>query len=110
MNTLVCFDDASNLRKTVGTTYRLYSFEEIYSTGSPPRKEEEQKEGYCPPGVEALEWLFTLGYTSGTTGRPKLVMLNNRSTLVEAVNILRAIPFTERDSGFLFLPLTHGYA
>lgn len=51
--------------------------------------------------------LATIVYTSGTTGRPKGVMLSHRNILSNAVASLRAIEVRPTDSFLSFLPLSH---
>jgi long-chain acyl-CoA synthetase len=56
--------------------------------------------------AEASE-LATLVYTSGTTGRPKGVMLSHRNILSNVLASIRAIPVHEYDRFVSFLPLSH---
>ncbi len=53
--------------------------------------------------------LATLVYTSGTTGRPKGVMLCHRSILWDAEAVLRRIPAEPGDVFLSFLPLAHAF-
>jgi long-chain acyl-CoA synthetase len=48
-------------------------------------------------------------YTSGTTGRPKAVMLSERNVLDNAVGSRDAIGFDHRDVMLAILPLFHAY-
>ena len=60
-------------------------------------------EYYCTdPGS-----LATLAYTSGTTGRPKGVMLSHHNILWNAEAVLKAIPGYREDVYLSFLPLSH---
>jgi len=51
--------------------------------------------------------LATLVYTSGTTGRPKGVMLSHRNILTNVAASLAAIPVYAADRFLSFLPLSH---
>jgi long-chain acyl-CoA synthetase len=51
--------------------------------------------------------LATLVYTSGTTGRPKGVMLSHRNVLWNAEAVLKAIPGYREDVYLSLLPLSH---
>ncbi len=51
--------------------------------------------------------LATIVYTSGTTGRPKGVMLSHRNILSNVMAAFRALPADPRDSFLSFLPLSH---
>jgi long-chain acyl-CoA synthetase len=51
--------------------------------------------------------LATLVYTSGTTGRPKGVMLSHRNILSNVIASMQAIPAHADDRFLSFLPLSH---
>jgi len=51
--------------------------------------------------------LATIVYTSGTTGRPKGVMLSHRNILSNVVASMQAIPAYASDRFLSFLPLSH---
>lgn len=53
--------------------------------------------------------LATIVYTSGTTGKPKGVMLSHRNILENADNGMDIIPFTREDVLLSFLPLSHTF-
>ena len=51
--------------------------------------------------------LAAIVYTSGTTGRPKGVMLSQRNVLANVLAVMAAIPVREDDVFLSFLPLSH---
>lgn len=51
--------------------------------------------------------LASIVYTSGTTGRPKGVMLSHRNILSNAANGLQSVTITSQDVFLSFLPLSH---
>lgn len=54
--------------------------------------------------------LATLVYTSGTTGKPKGVMLTHKNFLFEVEAVRDMVSITPEDIQFLFLPLAHIFA
>jgi len=59
------------------------------------------------PIINAPDDLATICYTSGTTGRPKGVMLSHRNILSNAEAIVARIPAYREDVFLSFLPLSH---
>jgi long-chain acyl-CoA synthetase len=65
-----------------------------------------------PPPVEHTaqpKELATIVYTSGTTGRPKGVMLSHRNILWNAEAQLETVPTYHEDIFLSFLPLSHAF-
>jgi long-chain acyl-CoA synthetase len=54
-----------------------------------------------------IDALATLVYTSGTTGRPKGVMLSHRNILFNASAAVKLFPISHKDVFLSFLPLSH---
>ena len=48
-------------------------------------------------------------FSSGTTGVPKAVMLSQKNMFVNLENLLKRALMTEKDSAYLFLPLSNTY-
>lgn len=63
--------------------------------------------GALAEGLTQADALATLVYTSGTTGRPKGVMLSHRNILFDAQAGLQAISVRTDDLMLSFLPLSH---
>jgi long-chain acyl-CoA synthetase len=61
-----------------------------------------------PPKI-APDDLATIVYTSGTTGRPKGVMLSHRNIVANVESILAVMPVNEDDMLLSFLPLSHTF-
>jgi long-chain acyl-CoA synthetase len=59
-----------------------------------------------PPGAEDLAAIV---YTSGTTGKPKGVMLSHRNVLANVKAVLPRVTPTEDDVFLSFLPLSHTF-
>ena len=53
--------------------------------------------------------LATIVYTSGTTGRPKGVMMSHRNILSNAEGVLQLVPGYREDIYLSFLPLSHTF-
>jgi long-chain acyl-CoA synthetase len=58
-------------------------------------------------GVASADDLASIVYTSGTTGRPKGVMLSHRNMLANAYSGMRSVALKPTDRLLSFLPLSH---
>ena len=58
-------------------------------------------------GVAEPDDLASIVYTSGTTGRPKGVMLSHKNMLANAYSGMRSVPLKTNDRLLSFLPLSH---
>lgn len=60
-------------------------------------------------GMAQPEDLASIVYTSGTTGRPKGVMLSHQNMLHNAYAGMRSVPLYPNDRSLSFLPLSHTF-
>ncbi|XP_022986475.1 long chain acyl-CoA synthetase 2 [Cucurbita maxima] len=106
LKTIVSFNNVSSVHKKEAEELGVscYSWEEFYQLGSLDCElPSKQKTNIC-----------TIMYTSGTTGEPKGVILNNAAIMAEVLSVDHILLLTdkvatEEDSYFSFLPLAHVY-
>ena len=60
-------------------------------------------------GLAEPDDLASIVYTSGTTGRPKGVMLSHKNMLSNAYSGMRSVALTPQDTLLSFLPLSHTF-
>lgn len=70
---------------------------------------EDRRNNYPPPSEVSSRALATIIYSSGTTGRPKGVMLSHHNLLWNTEAVLRSIPGYREDVYLSFLPLSHAF-
>lgn len=79
---------------------RFLSFTEILE------KRERKEVSLYPVNDECCSGMV---FSSGTTGVPKAVMLSQKNIFVNLENLLKRAPMTEKDSAYLFIPLSSTY-
>ncbi|CAI5758584.1 unnamed protein product [Candida verbasci] len=62
-----------------------------------------------PPIPPKKDSLFTISFTSGTTGNPKGVMLTQQNLIASLISHLSGLGYQENGTHYSFLPLAHIY-
>lgn len=105
---VVCFDSFSDeLKDELGDW--VTSYDEFLSRGQEFYQESSETVDSRSEGVQPDD-LLTLVYTSGTTGRPKGVMISHDNMVYEAEAVANTGLITPEDVQLLFLPLAHIFA
>lgn len=108
------WDKFSPIRDRFSTVQRIICLQPVDDASDPRLKTVENWLKDAPlsqsePDVDG-NGLATIVYTSGTTGRPKGVMLSHSNILENAWACLRHVPDVRPDDLFLsFLPLSHTF-
>jgi long-chain acyl-CoA synthetase len=102
------------VRSQLGGLVRLLTVEPLPGVADDPRlqsieqwlPEQGGETRHLPRGGDALA---TIVYTSGTTGKPKGVMLSHKNILSNAYAGLQVLTVRSEDSFLSFLPLSHTF-
>jgi long-chain acyl-CoA synthetase len=99
-------DDLQERLSAAGLSPALWTFEEVFEV--PDQQTEDERIAMLPARVTAQS-LASLIFTSGTTGRPKGVMLSHRN-LTSMVSMLSSVfDMTTKDGVLSVLPLHHTF-
>ncbi|HVY38899.1 MAG TPA: long-chain fatty acid--CoA ligase [Polyangia bacterium] len=120
---LVIVEDDGQRDKIASIRGRLPTLTAVVQiAGEPPRQEAQTLDELRAAGRKALEAepallanrgepgpdsLFTIVYTSGTTGTPKGVVLTHDNLVASMCSGGRAVQVGDNDEQYLFLPLAH---
>jgi long-chain acyl-CoA synthetase len=101
----VVYDDPRGLRDYDHT--RLHAFETVQERGEAVLKSDSGREKAWLDGIASEKGsdIGVMLYTSGTTGKPKGVMLSNDNVMISAANACEAEKLTEKDEVLAYLPL-----
>ena len=94
-------EEEETVKELISQGIQIYTFEDICKVG----EIEGRNLSLCPAKPETI---FTICYTSGTTGLPKGAMIAHHSLMVE-VDVIHSIGFflNENDLYLSFLPMAH---
>ena len=93
---LICVGDSPTT--PFSTDWHVAALSDVFENTSTTRRE--------PPGLDDLAQLI---YTSGTSGRPKGVMLSHRNIAANCNSIISYLGLTSDDSVFVILPFFYSY-
>ncbi|WP_455234040.1 AMP-dependent synthetase/ligase [Thiogranum longum] len=108
------WDSLQPVRDQLGFLARIVSLAHIDTAGHPDGRLKTVGE-WLPDAAELARFawdkdaLATIVYTSGTTGRPKGVMLSHYNILWNAYRSLQMVSCQENDLFLSFLPLSHTF-
>jgi len=111
---LVLFSDSSTWEQVSSTDEDVSCVEQVLVFSGQARGMVSLVDDWLPEhgqhferGVASPDDLASIVYTSGTTGRPKGVMLSHRNMLSNAYSGMRSVPLKPTDRLLSFLPLSH---
>lgn len=99
LNFIICLSDEV-IPHEIARDYKVYSFKDIVALG--------QKHGFNPININR-EDLATLVYTSGTTGKPKGVMLSHGNLLSQVEALKEPLRISPGETALNILPTWHIY-
>src|SRR5205814_7178927 len=92
----------------------LPDVQRVIVVGSADNPDDDQYEGWLaaaspvePDADRSPEEICLVMYSSGTTGRPKGVMLTHRNMAAHTVNTTTSLPYSEGDRNLVAMPLFH---
>ena len=111
---LVLFDTSDLWQMVSSTDEDVSCIEKVLVFSGQSSDKVELVENWLPShgqhferGVAEPDDLASIVYTSGTTGRPKGVMLSHKNMLSNAYSGMRSVPLSPNDRLLSFLPLSH---
>lgn len=102
LKTIITFDGPSeeHKEKAKTTNFQLFSLAEFEETG---------KANPHPNDPPTFDSLYTIMYTSGTTGNPKGVMLPHKAAVAEVTGARAVVSLSPADVHMSYLPLAHSF-
>eukprot|EP00027_Filamoeba_sp_ATCC50430_P003004 CAMPEP_0168552640 /NCGR_PEP_ID=MMETSP0413-20121227/6821_1 /TAXON_ID=136452 /ORGANISM="Filamoeba nolandi, Strain NC-AS-23-1" /LENGTH=309 /DNA_ID=CAMNT_0008583261 /DNA_START=15 /DNA_END=944 /DNA_ORIENTATION=- len=99
---IISMDALTDQQRASASTIKLLTFKEVVEDGAKRPREQ------FPPRPQDI---YTIMYTSGTTGDPKGVILTHGNLIAELAGVLAHEKdlFNERDYHMSYLPLAHGF-
>jgi long-chain acyl-CoA synthetase len=107
------WEGLSTVIKRMDCVQRFISLDSITGNSEPHLQSSEswlpQQAVMQPERARIRDELASIMYTSGTTGKPKGVMLSHNNIIHNAYGGLKTFPVNTHDSMLSFLPLSHAF-